>query len=116
VKSPLFFVVATSFAVWSVSTVVKFVMEQRILIELRTRFPEAYSACGEPSYLVLALWGKNWWRPVSASNFFRLRRYGSMEDQEFVGRAAAARSWHVVSAYTQWLMIALMVFAAYARR
>lgn len=80
---------------------------QRLLNELRERFPAHYRAQGEPSYLAFAAWGAGYWRPVSASNFFRRRRYLAIDEAAFTARAERVRNWQTIARYASWIMVAL---------
>ena len=98
--------------VYVVTAAVSFTAGQRMLHELRDRFPAHYQALGEPSYLAFAAWGRGFWRPVSASNFFRLKRYLAIDEPAFTIRAERVRIWQMVARYASWLMAAMAISIA----
>ena len=114
--SPWFIPLLTVMGLCAVTSGVSFVRGQRVLNDLRDRFPVQYDAAGQPSYFVLAAWGKGYWRPVSAANFFRLRRYDLIPDRRFVRRADVVRRWQRVARYATWVMLGLIVVIEYQRR
>ncbi len=111
--SPFFFVFVAVVSVFAGTSVVSFVRGQRLLGELRERFPAKYVAVGEPSYLSFAVMGRGFWRPVSAFNFFQLRRYQDLPDPGYIARAESVRGWQQVANYTKWASIGLMLVVAY---
>ena len=98
------------------AAVTSFVGGQRLLHELRTRFPSAYLGNGEPSYLAFGPLGRNYWRPVAARNFFSDRRYAGLPDADFIARADRVRAWQRISEYATWLACGAAVVTAFMRR
>ncbi len=82
--------------VYAVSAVGSFYLGERVLREVRARYPEHWENAGSPTYLSLAIMGRKFWRPVSASNYFSRRRYTPLHDQDVIRRAERVRAWQMV--------------------
>lgn len=91
-----------------------FIAGQRVLNELRVRFPNEYASNGRPTYLSFAPFGENYWRPISARNFFTHRRYAELPDVGFVDRAERVRAWQARSEYLMWLTCGMGLLIACA--
>ena len=111
--SPWLIPFAVALSVYVVTAAVAFTVGQRLLNDLRDRFPAQYRAQGEPSYLAFAAWGSGYWRPVSASNFFRLRRYLAVDEAAFKARAERVRNWLMLARFTSWILVALALCALF---
>src|SRR5712691_10440207 len=83
-------------AVYIISAVVFFLFGERFLRALRARFPAEWERAGSPTFLSLAAWGRGYWRPVSASNYFLFRRYQAWQDPALVRRAGLVRVWQLL--------------------
>ena len=83
-------------AVYAVSAAVAFFLGERLLREVRVRYPVHWAEAGSPTYLSLAIMGRKFWRPVSASNYFSRRRYTPLGDREMTRRAETVRTWQMV--------------------
>jgi hypothetical protein len=83
-------------AVYAVSAAVSFFLGERVLREVRARYPEHWANAGSPTYLSLAIMGGKFWRPVSASNYFSRRRYTILGDNDVSRRAETVRTWQMV--------------------
>lgn len=103
-------------AVYVGSAIGSFVLGERLLRELRDRYPGQWAQAGNPTYVSFALAGAKWWRPVSAMNYFRLSRYLSVPDPDYVSRASRVRTWHRVMNGTRWAMVGFMLVAAFVLR
>jgi hypothetical protein len=91
-----------------------FIAGQRVLNELRARFPDEYASNGRPTYLSFAPFGENYWRPISARNFFTHRRYAELPDTAFIERAERVRAWQTRSEYLMWLTCGMGLLIAFA--
>lgn len=78
------------------SAITYFVLGERLLREVRARFPDEWRSAGNPTFLSLAVAGAGFWRPVSAGNFFTFQRYATLADESLVKRGRAVRMWQFV--------------------
>ncbi|MEP6690359.1 MAG: hypothetical protein ABJD07_04335 [Gemmatimonadaceae bacterium] len=84
-------VLVALFATTVLSGLAYFVLGEKLLREVRDRFPLAWGGAGSPTFLSFAAWGAGYWRPVSAGNFFTFKRYASLDDAALAGRCARVR-------------------------
>ena len=87
-------VVGTYFAlvaIFLISGTAYFILGERVLREVRSRYPYEWRRRGEPTFVSFAVLGARWWRPVSAFNFFNYREYRALGDAELTRRADVVR-------------------------
>jgi hypothetical protein len=90
-----------------------FILGERVLRKVRSRYPDQWREHGEPTFVSLAILTPRWWRPISASNFFACGEYRAIGDTELTHRADVVR---VLQRTTNWTTIAFAVLAFVARK